>query len=703
MDLRETLLNQEFKDHTVQNPIDDITLEALPDETYSVHNQPIRNIYATVQIIDEKSGRVLETITGKAETGAIKVDSDSMVRRSLSMSLAVDNDLFPKPDSLLWFNKIAKVYMGIKDNSQTNTTMNFLIGTFWLTSGKYTITGAESRIDIEMEDKMSKWVDKQLETAIKINIDTPINVAIQSLMEHIGETDFGYIHETLPSEVVPYTLEFKVGDDLTAVIKVLRDMYMDYTCGYDVQGRFEFRKVEKQMEHLLAEPKWKFDSSEDSELYSIIKFEENYQLSDIRNRIIVYGATSERTGQTAQAEARVTDRNSPFNVYSIGERTKIVRADKLPTDDQCMALARYEIFKNSSFRETCTIECVPLYFLDINDVITIRHPFTGIESKYLVDSFSFGLGVNSTMTIIARKLYFVSVEYGEARVPVIEAFIRGIYNHGWISLAEERIMQCYNIVANGTATLTIRFQEVIEGGEQMSVTSYPTTQNQTLAIDLADYANLMLKDENGFVEGRSRGDSAERVMAHEMFHAVMNDYLGHEKAILVPTFFQEGFAEFIHGPRERFDSVFAELSQENKKTRLIELAQTVMDGRFSGSSEDYVAAYLVAVAIYRKLSTQQFRSMFSRIRSSSNIGINFLSKAVPLGSTDEEVRRILIEEIRNMTPIWTALFNKNEVDTMSIGGKYFMNIFNTALTDTSVFKNNTAGDASIGFNLQVVK
>ncbi|HFI0463209.1 TPA: flagellin [Streptococcus suis] len=703
MDLRETLLNKEYKDHTVLNPVDDISLEALPPTAFDVHNQPIRNVYTTIQIIDEHTGRVLETITGKAESGVLKASSESMIRRSIALSLAVDKDIFPAPNSLIWFNKIAKVYVGIKNNAKKNDLINFLIGTYWITIGKYKVNGAESRVELEMEDKMSKWIDKQLEFPIKINRDTPINVAIQAVMEHIGETEFGYIAETLPGEVVPFTLEFKVGDEITNVIKLLRDMYMDYTCGYDVQGRFEFRKIEVQFEKDLAETKWRFDSDDEGILKTLISFEESYDLSEIRNRIVVYGATSQRSGMTAQGEARVTDGSSPFNIYSIGEKTKIIRAEKLSTDDQCIAMARYEVFKNSSFRESCTIDTVPIYFLDVNDIITIRHPYTKVESKYIIESFTFGLGVVSTMTIVARKLYFVSVEYGEAHTPAVEAFVRGIYNHGWISLAEERIMQCYNMVADGTATLTIRFQEVISGGEQMSVTSYPTTRNQTMIIDLADYGDLDLEDENGFVIGRSRGDSAERVMAHEIFHAVMNDYVGHEKAILVPTFFQEGFAEFIHGAKERFESVFADLSQQQKKDRLIQLSADVMDGSFTGASEDYVASYLIAVAIFRRLTTQQFRSMFARIRNGSNIGINFLTKVVPIGSSDSEVKQKLLEEIRNMTPIWTALFNPNEVDTMSIGGRYFMNIYNSALTDTTIFKNLTAGDASIGFNLQIIK
>jgi hypothetical protein len=77
----------------------------------------------------------------------------------------------------------------------------------------------------------------------------------------------------------------------------------------------------------IDEPKWKFDIEDDS-IKSMVSFRENYNLKDVRNRVVTYGETSTRTGITPQGEARITDLNSPFNVYAIGERTYIDIKDK---------------------------------------------------------------------------------------------------------------------------------------------------------------------------------------------------------------------------------------------------------------------------------------------------------------------------------------------------------------------------------------
>lgn len=699
----ENLLNKTFKDHTVSNPIHDFSLKNLPHQAISVHNQPIRNIHATIQILEEDTMKVIETITGKAESGTLTVSGDSLTRRVLTLDLLVDESTFPKEDSLIWFNKVARVYMGISDNAHQGDVYNFLLGTFIIGEGDYGINKLSQRVKITFKDKMSKYEEAELEFPLKINRDTPINIAIQSVMEHIGETNFGKIADVLDREVVPYTLEYKAGEPVMTIVKALRDMYMDYTCGYDVEGNFEFLKIEQQLKQEVAEPKWVFDISDESNLASITSFNESYKFNLIKNRVVVYGATSQRTGITAQGESRVTDGNSPFNIYSIGERTKIVVDDKLVTDEQCIAKARYEVFKNSNFQEVCRVETVPIYFLDINDVITIRHPYTNEEAQYMIDDFSFGLGVDGMMSITAHKLYYITLEYGAEMNPLIDAFERGIYNYGWLSLAEERIHKVYNIIGSGTAVLSVRFQEVIRGGEQMSTTSYATTKNQTLMIDLADYENLDKNSPNGFVAERSRGDSAERVMAHEMFHVVFNDYVGHEKAILTPTYFKEGFAEFLHGARERFDSVYLDIKQSDKKSRLINLCKDILDGNFTGSSEDYVASYLIAIAIYRKLTKSQFQSMFRRIKDSPNIGINFLTKVVPIGANDAVIKELLLKELNDMTDVWNALFNKSDKDTGSIGGIHFMNLYGVALTDETVFNNDSAIEPIKGFQLKFIR
>ena len=694
------ILQKQYKDHTVENAVTD--LKNLPLNATSVHLQPIRNMAVTVQVLDESDGRVIETITGKASGGSVKMNSSSLIRRTGSLTLSVDPDLFPKSDSLMWFGNIVRVYVGIKDMSQSNSTVNFLLGTFWIDEGSYSIDSSKSEISIMLSDKMTKYDETQLEYAMKIPVDTPISDAMRLVMENIGETDFGDMIQPELGMVVPYTLEYGVGDEVTTIITALRDMYMDCYCGYDVMGRFEFKQMKVQRADEVSEPKWRFDSTANDRADLTVSFKESYNLKAVKNHIIVYGGTSEKTGLTPSGEVRITDAKSPFNVDAIGDKKKVVIESKYVNGDQCMAKARYEIWKSSNFQEVANITCVPIYMLDSNDIIEITHPETKEVARYMVDSFDLNLDVSSEMSISAHKLYYIGLEYGAEMIPIVQNFIKGINNWGWISLAEERIKDCYNMIGSGKNQLTVRFVDGELGGEQASVTSYATSKTQTMQIDIRDFEGLIDTSESGD-NGRSAGDYADRVIGHEMFHAVMNDYLGHDKAIEIPVWFKESWAEFLHGGRNRLKSVHQNISQQEKRTMITNTANAILGGTWVSTSEAYVSAYVIAIAIYRLCTYDRWINLFINLRNQSNLSINFLLKLLPIAETNDMVKDIIMQEINSMEDVWTMLFDDTDVDTGSVGGYHFMNIYNTRLNDENVFNNANATVDSIGFKLKIEK
>lgn len=693
------LLTKKYKDHTIQNVVDDLRVDSLPFNAYSVHTQPIRNLDITIQVLDEETETVIETVSGRSSGGSMRVESSSLIRRSGSLEVAFDPEFFPSPKSLVWFGNIFRVYVGIQDLSMENHTVNFLLGTFWIDEAALSVDNTSSTITIELSDKMTKYDEDELENMMKIPIDIPISEAIKKAMEDFGETKFGYIQKSLPNEVVPYTLEFGVGSTKISIIEKLRDMYMDYTCGYNVKGEFEFYRIEVQKETAYQKPKWSFNNDILDGKDLIVDFKEGYRLKDIKNRILIIGETSEKSGITPKGEVRITDSKNPFNIDAIGERTKVITESDYVTDDQCYSRGRYEIQKTSNFQEKCSITCVPIYMMDANDIIEVVNPATSVISRYSVDDFSIDFSIDGNMNISAHKLYYTGVEYGEEFTPLVNAFMKGINEWGWLSLGEERVKDCFNIVGAGSATITIRFVEMEMGGEQASITSYATTKNQTLQIDLADFKDLDFEDESG-ANGRSKADYADRVLGHEMFHAVTNDYLGHDAMIEMPLWFKEGFSEFLHGGKDRFETVYKSLSQANKKKELIDLATKQLNGLFEGTSEDYVAAYLISMAIYNLCDEKQWSNLIINLRGVSNPGINFLYKLLPIGKDNDEVKAKVIAELNGMPEVWKMLFDKKDLDTGSVGGIHFMNLYGVALTAESVFNNANAKVDSIGFILK---
>lgn len=703
----EGLLSRQYKDHTVPNPVDSLRLEDLPTSAFSVHNQPIRELSVTMQVIDEVTGRTLETLNGLAVGGSVKVDSTSMIRRTASVELVVTQDTFPQPDSLMWFNRYIKMYVGINDNTTKDDVVNFLVGTFWIDDSSYEISETTHSVKFNLGDKMTKWDDIQLENPLTIPRETPIDVAIRMLMEDIGETEFGEMVSGRPGEVVPYTIEYSIGDNVLDLIQELRDMYMEYICGYSVDGKFEFQRVELQQRALLREPKWRFDTTNDN-LKTQISFAEEYNLKNIKNRVLVYGGTSDVTGLTPVGESRLTDSKSPFNSNVIGKKTKVIVEDRYVTNEQCLALAKYELFKLSNFKEMASLSAVPIYFLDAHDIIEVVHPFTNKEHEYVIDTINFGLDIDAAMTITAHKLYYVTVEYGEEDMPIVDYIERGVKNYGWIRLAEEAIAIAFNMMGTGNAALNISFENNIAGSEQARVQAYPTTKNQSMVFDLADMQYLDINSSLGtYVPGanKSTGDNLTRLILHEMYHAVVNDYLGYSKAIQVPTYFAEGMSELIHGARERFESTMVHLSNSAKKTQLIELCDWLLGNNFSGSSDDYTASFLIAWAIYRILKRQgQWVNMMTRLRAESNLSLNFLIKLIPAATSEADARAMIMQEIRTMDSVWNGLFSSTVKDTGSVLGSLGENYYGMELTKDNVINpDNFNDEASIGFDIKIIR
>lgn len=693
------LLEKEYKDHTIQNAVNSIDEKDLPIDARIIHQQAIRRISVTLQVIDSKTNNVVETITGKTESGSVKVASRTLSRRSLDLTMQIDQDLFPRKHSLIWFDKYIRVYVGIDDNSKNGRTMNFLVGTYWVDNVSITI-GNDNKMSVTLNDKMTKHDYKKIENPIKIKPKTPIDEAIRLVMESTGETEFGRFDTPEDYEVVPYTLDYKVGESYVDIIQALRDMYMDYDCGYDLMGRFEFVKLKVQKSDEIEEPKWRFDDNMDNGMDMKLSFAESYNLKDIINDITVFGATSEKTGLTPMGNVRITDPKSPFNVYAIDKRKDILVESKYVTNEQCISKAKYEVSRRSNFNETCTIETPPIYILDTNDIIDVVHPITQETIKYQIDSMNYGLTVDSVMSIQAHKMYFVSLDYGEEKLPIVDDIINGINNYGWISLGEERIRDCYNIMGDGKATIIVRFQDNELGGEQASIISYPTTPNQTMLIDIADFDKIKGEDPNGDGGTGSKGDYLDRVIPHEMFHAVTNNFFGHEMMMELPLWFKEGFAEFIHGAKERFTLCYEEKNRENKKKALISLAEKQLNNEWESKSEDYVAAYLIAAAIYELCSPSDWKNLFIRLKGKPNPSINFVSKLLPIAETNEKVISMILDKMENMDRVWNALFNEDDPDTCSVGGIHFMNLYNMPLTSENVFNNANATDQSIGFSLR---
>ncbi len=122
---------------------------------------------------------------------------------------------------------------------------------------------------------------------------------------------------------------------------------------------------------------------------------------------------------------------------------------------------------------------------------------------------------------------------------------------GWLEQAENLVRQYYGIEADG-ASIQIDITGFSDGAGGTlarvgSMAGGPSGRgtNVTLQVDMADFSPPNLPD------GGTAPFYADRVIAHEMVHAIMARSTNFTSLGSTSTWFLEGAAEFIHGADER--------------------------------------------------------------------------------------------------------------------------------------------------------
>lgn len=662
-----------------------------------LHLQSIRKLYITVEVLDEDLNTI-ETIQGLSTGGNISISNSSLIRRTGNLSFVLLDSLKPTEGSLLWMTNKIRVYAGIEDlTSSDGTVTHFCLGTFYITEPSVDISPDNRTISIELQDNMMKWEMEELETKVVIEADTPLHTAVAGLVNLHGEWKTDIQFTTL---TVPYKLEFNEGDTVLDIIESLRNLYMDWEAYYDVDGTFVFRKMQIQRED--GEPvSWSFKNDSNH----ITSFSENYTYKNVKNKVIVIGRMDDRTGITPKAEVKLANEDSPFHESKIKTRKKVLVDTKLVNLTQCEASARYELFKSSNFQEQLSINSIPIYFLDGNDIIEVYNFVSKEVEKYIIDSISIGLEVNAEMSITAHKMYYDTVEVDssltEAR-EIAKIVEEGIMNKGWLSLSEQRIKDYYGLVGSG-AEVTIRFESGEKHGVTAYVSGYVGTKRQSLTIDVTDFKSS--GDDNGDT-GAGKEEYSDRILGHEVVHLLMNDVFGVEKTRTMPTWFTEGSAELIHGADERLKYSIVDNGAINstKLNNLIALAtRQLKDNYWEDASDSYSAGYIIMKYLDKKIvDGKDMKSLMNSIKSSTKSGGEAVKDAIIANTSFATYDAFINDFIANAVNYVKSIrlnLTGDEVDTGSIAG--YDHRGTTALNAEAIFDNSKAvkGKALEGFNV----
>lgn len=373
-----------------------------PSQTdYELMQLKVRNVKVKVEVLNFYF-QTINSIEGQLIDGSISIDATSDIRRTCNVSLVVDDfSELVSPGGQLWIDKFIKVYVGIDNPRNNYQTVWTNMGIFLINNPDCVYNATTRTVTFEGLDLMAKLTGRrngQLPaTATVVPAGSNIANVVKDTITQLGGftnyiiADAGY--------TIPYDIKKDMGSTIYDLLVELRDLYSNWEMYFDVDGVFHWQEIPSgQNEPVvinfneLAQP-------------LVISDNINVDFENVKNNIIVYGRLLDSGEQIMYT---VSDNNpeSPFNISSIGQINYIVDDEQIYTNDLARQRANYELFLHARMNDSITMEVVPIYWLnDVNVKIAYTNLTNGIDGEYLIKTLSIPLGVSSSMSITAIKVY----------------------------------------------------------------------------------------------------------------------------------------------------------------------------------------------------------------------------------------------------------------------------------------------------------
>jgi hypothetical protein len=335
--------------------------------------------------------------------GEVTVDRERDERRMCDITLDnTDNALELDPYNGFWYDKILKVFWGIK---YYNAVGNEL---FWETQiGEFMIDKIEESafphvVKIVGRDYTKKCLVSKLKNSQTYTQYTPVEQIIKSLAENCGVKKFA----------LPYTGEgfaldtvFERGIERWNVMKQLAD-----AIGYELFFRGDgYLTMRPYGDPTLSPVSWIFNTS--SLDGTLVDYSRSSNDSRIKNHIIVVGASTtslDGFSQSAFGEAINTDPASPTRVGRIGDRVDIIQSDYITDSGQAQAMAEQRLRVSALEEFDINFSSLIIPWLEAGDIVDIVNPRESVyvPRRFLLANYNFPLSLGP-MTGTGRRVTIV--------------------------------------------------------------------------------------------------------------------------------------------------------------------------------------------------------------------------------------------------------------------------------------------------------
>lgn len=393
----------------------------IDQREYNVTKQRGRIIHTKInilnfdfQIVGEVSGVVLDGST-------YNIDATSDIRRTCSISLIPQDSTFDVAyGGKIWLDKYVQVFVGIEDITNNNEIVYSNLGLYLINNPNQVYDATNNTITINGVDLMAKITGMRNGYLEGITYQVPINSGIKQVMTKLISDECGFpnysIDQPSPTILTPFELSFGLGSTAYNILTQLRDINANYQTYFDQNGVFWFNAIPSgENEQVMV----------DDDIWNkvLISYKKSSGFESVKNYIEVFGKTQD-DGHTPYGVAYEDNPDSPFYVgdnfenririvLSGGEYDNIYPlADYATSVDDFNSLAQqranYELYTRCRLQDQIELNCVPVYWLDVNWLVNITLPNKqGKEElqQYITKKISTTLGVNGSQNITLMKYY----------------------------------------------------------------------------------------------------------------------------------------------------------------------------------------------------------------------------------------------------------------------------------------------------------
>ncbi len=374
-----------------------------PTQTdYDLVQMKTRNSKIKIELLNFNF-ETINSLEGKTISGSINVDSTADIRRTCNLGLIatnIDNNMVTSGGEI-WIDKFIKVYQGIDNPRNNNTTVWWNMGIFLINNPNTVYNATDHTITFEGLDLMAKLTGRRNGQLPAVATLVPAGSKIADVVKKTITQLGGFQKYIIQDEglEVPYDIKMDVGSTIYELLAKLRDLYPNWEMFFDVDGVFHWQKIPSgETEPIVVN----FDELSQP---LIISDSIDIDFENVKNHIIVWGRLLDN-GQQVTAEISDTNSDSPFNVDKIGEINYIIDDESIYNNELATDRAKYELYLHARLNDAISLEVVPIPWLnDVNIKINYTNEKIGIKGEYLIQTLSIPLDIGSNMTITASKIY----------------------------------------------------------------------------------------------------------------------------------------------------------------------------------------------------------------------------------------------------------------------------------------------------------